>query len=115
AARSNAVLHAPETDAPPTFRAGPVPALPSNPAACTRQGATNATSCTLRIAAGQIVGTIDGSPIRPDLEPINVYVKRLASAGATTPTVKTSPVHAATDNNMYYQGKLIILADTPAA
>src|SRR5438128_615031 len=114
AADCTTVLTALETGATPNFGSGPVPVLPIKPAACTRQGATNATSCTLRIAAGQIVGTIDGSPIRPDLEPINVYVKRLASAGATTPTVKTSPVDAATDNNMYYQGKMIILADNPA-
>ena len=61
-----------------------------------------------------VVGMIDGAPIRPDREPINVYVKRLGSAGATTPTLKTSPVDPVTDNNMYYQGKMMILADNPA-
>src|SRR5439155_14114641 len=99
----------------PDFGAGPVTTpLPIKNSACTRQGAADPSSCTLQIVAGQTVGMIDGNPIRPDGQPINVYVKRLASAGATTPTVKTSPVNAPTDNNMYYQGKLMILADNPA-
>ncbi len=108
------VLTALQTGSVPDFGAGPVTTLPIKSGACVRQGAADPNSCTLQIAAGQMVGIIDGSPIRPDLEPINVYVKRLASAGATTPTVKTSPVDATTDNNMYYQGKIIILADNPA-
>ena len=108
------VLTALQTGSVPDFGAGPVTTLPIKSGACVRQGAADPNSCTLQIAAGQMVGIIDGSPIRPDLEPINVYVKRLASAGATTPTVKTSPVDATTDNNMYYQGKMMILADNPA-
>ena len=108
------VLAALQTGSVPDFGAGPVTTLPIKSGACVRQGAADPNSCTLQIAAGQMFGIIDGLPIRPDLEPINVYVKRLASAGATTPTVKTSPVDAATDNNMYYQGKMIILADNPA-
>ena len=114
AADCTTVLTALQTAATPDFGAGPVLALPIKTAACTRQGATDATSCTLRIAAGQIVGTIDGSPIRPDLEPINVYLKRLGTAPAATPTLKTSPVNAVTDNNMYYQGKVIVVADNSA-
>src|SRR5207245_10258065 len=92
----------------------PAGTLPIKVSACVRQGGG---ACTLLIAPGLnpgLVVMIDGAPIRPDREPINVYVKRLASAGATTPTVITSPVDAATDNNMYYQGKLMILADNPA-
>ncbi len=108
------VLTALQTGSVPDFGAGPVTTLPIKSGACVRQGAVDPNSCTLQIAAGQMVGIIDGSPIRPDLEPINVYVKRLASAGATTATVKTSPVDATTDNNMYYQGKIMILADNPA-
>src|SRR5207249_502879 len=106
-----------ETGATPIFDPlkGPVTTLPIKAGACNRQGGPNdETACTLQIAAGQILGLIDGAPIRPDGEPINVYVKRLGTAGATTPTLKTSPVDAATDNNMYYQGKLMILADNPA-
>jgi hypothetical protein len=60
-----------------------------------------------------VVASRHGSPIRPDLEPINVYVKRLAGAPVATPTLKTSPVDAVTDNNMYYQGKMMIIADNP--
>jgi type IV pilus assembly PilX-like protein len=113
AADCTAVLTALQTGATPDFGAGPVLAMPIKNAACTRQGATTATSCTLQIAAGHIVGFIDGAPIRPDLEPINVYLKRLGTAPVTTPTLKTSPVDAVTDNNMYYQGKVIIVADNP--
>jgi len=108
------LLTALRTGATPDFGTGPVTTLPIKPAACARQGAVDATSCTLRIAAGQLLGIIDGTPIRPDLEPINVYLKRLAGAGAGTPTLKTSPVDAVTDNNMYYQGKMMIVADNPA-
>jgi PilX N-terminal len=114
AADCTTVLTALQTGATPDFGAGPVLVLPIKNAACTRQGATTATSCTLQIAAGHIVGFIDGAPIRPDLEPINVYLKRLGTAPVTTPTLKTSPVDAVTDNNMYYQGKVIIIADNPA-
>ncbi|TMD70068.1 MAG: hypothetical protein E6I81_14940 [Chloroflexi bacterium] len=114
AADCTTVLTALETGATPNFGSGPVPVLPIKPAACTRQGATNATSCTLQIAAGHIVGFIDGNPIRPDVEPINVYLNRLGTAPAATPTLKTSPVDVVADNNMYYQGKLIIVADNPA-
>ena len=114
AADCTTVLTALQTAATPDFGAGPVLALPIKTAACTRQGATDATSCTLQIAAGQLVGFIDGVPIRPDLEPINVYLKRLGTAPAATPTLKTSPVNAVTDNNMYYQGKVIVVADNPA-
>ena len=39
---------------------------------------------------------------------------RFAGALPGTPTLKTSPVNAVTDNNMYYRGKLIIVADNPA-
>jgi len=113
AADCTTVLTALATGATPNFGAGPVLTLPIKSAACTRQGATTATSCTLQIAAGHIVGFIDGVPIRPDLEPINVYLKRLGTTPATSPTLKTSPVDAVTDNNMYYQGKMIILADNP--
>ena len=114
AADCTTVLTALQTGATPDFGAGPAPVLPIKNAACTRQGATTATSCTLQIAAGHIVGFIDGAPIRPDLEPINVYLKRLGTTPATTPTLMTSPVNAVTDNNMYYQGKVIIVADNPA-
>jgi hypothetical protein len=114
AADCTTVLTALQTAATPDFGAGPVLALPIKNAACTRQGATDATSCTLQIAAGQLVGFIDGVPIRPNLEPINVYLKRLGTAPAATPTLKTSPVDAVTDNNMYYQGKVIVVADNPA-
>ena len=114
AADCTTVLTALQIAATPDFGAGPVLALPIKTAACTRQGATDATSCTLQIAAGQLVGFIDGVPIRPDLEPINVYLKRLGTAPAATPTLKTSPVNAVTDNNMYYQGKVIVVADNPA-
>jgi len=102
---------APAIPPPPGTPAG---TLPIKASACVRQGGG---ACTLLIAPGLnpgLVGMIDGAPIRPDLEPINVYVKRLAAAGATTPTVKTSPVNAVTDNNMYYQGKMMIVADNPA-
>ncbi|PYN58620.1 MAG: hypothetical protein DMD94_00475 [Candidatus Rokuibacteriota bacterium] len=78
-------------------------------------------SCKLRISGGQLAGRInretdtsrpaDFQPIRPDLEPINVYVKRLAGAPVGTPTLKTSD---SGDGNMYYQGKIMILADNPA-
>src|SRR5439155_10613237 len=108
------VLTALQTGSVPDFGVvPPVTTLPIKSGACVRQGAVDPNSCTLQIAAGKMVGIIDGIPIRPDGQPINVYVKRLASAGATTPTVKTSPVDAATDNNMYYQGKMMILADNP--
>jgi len=107
------VLTALQTGSVPDFGDGPVMTLPIKSSACVRQGAVDPNSCTLRIAAGQIVGMIDGSPIRPDLEPINVYVKRLEGAPAGTPTVKTSPVDATTDNNMYYQGKMMIVVDNP--
>jgi hypothetical protein len=114
AADCTTVLTALQTGATPVFGAASVPALPIKSAACTRQGATDPASCTLQIAAGQLVGFIDGAPIRPDLEPINVYLKRLGTAPAATPTLKTSPVDAVTDNNMYYQGKVIVVADNPA-
>jgi hypothetical protein len=114
AADCTTLLTALQTGATPDFGAGPVLAIPIKGAACTRQGATNAGSCTLQIAAGHIIGFIDGSPIRPDLEPINVYLKRLGTTPATTPTLKTSPVDAVADNNMYYRGKMIIVADNPA-
>jgi hypothetical protein len=115
AADCTTVLTAFQTGATPDFGAGPLPVLPIKAAACTRQGATNSASCTLRIAGGQIVGLIDGNPIRPDLQPINIYLKRLAATPATTPTLKTSPVDAVADNNMYYRGKVIIIADNPTA
>jgi hypothetical protein len=113
-AACTAVLTALQSGTPPDFGVGPVTTFPITTTACARQGAVDATSCSLQIAAGQILGLIDGVPIRSDGEPINVYVKRLGAAGAATPTVKTSPVDAVTDNNMYYQGKLMILADNPA-
>ena len=107
-----AMLTALRTGSPPDFGAGPVTTpLPIKNPACLRQGAVDANSCTLRISAGQMVGMIDGSPIRPDLEPINVYVKRSAGAPAGTPTLMTSD---SGDGNMYYQGKLMILTDNPA-
>src|SRR3989442_15105760 len=68
------LLTALQAGATPDFGAGPGLALPIKSAACTRQGATTATSCTLQIAAGHLVGFICGVPIRPDLEPINVYL-----------------------------------------
>jgi hypothetical protein len=112
-----AVLTALQTGSPPDFGDGRGPVttpLPIKSSACVRQGAVDPNSCTLQIAAGQMVGMIDGAPIRPDGEPINVYVNRLAGAPAGTPTLKTSPVDAVADNNMYYQGKLMIVADNPA-
>ena len=112
--KCNTVLTALQNGGPtPDFGLGPL-VLPIKSAACTRQGATNAASCTLQIAAGHIVGFIDGNPYRHDVEPINVYLKRLGTAPAATPTLKTSPVDAVTDNNMYYTGKVIIVADNPA-
>jgi type IV pilus assembly PilX-like protein len=114
AADCTTVLNALQAGATPDFGAGPAPVLPIKPTACTRQGATDSSSCTLTLAAGHIIGMIDGQPIRPDLEPINVYLKRLAAAPAGTPTFKTSPVDPVLDNRMYYQGKIMILADNPA-
>jgi hypothetical protein len=114
AADCTTLLTALQAGATPDFGAGPVLALPIKSAACSRQGATTATSCTLQIAAGNLVGFIDGVPIRPDLEPINVYLKRLGTTPAATPTLKTSPVNAVTNNNMYYRGKVVIVADNPA-
>src|SRR2546427_752087 len=109
-----------QTGDTPDFGMGPVMTLPIQPSACARQGGDNsAGGCTLRIAAGQIIGMIPlpsgtAAPIRPDGEPINVYVHRLGSAPSTTPTMTTSPVDAITDKNMYYRGQIIILADNPA-
>jgi hypothetical protein len=114
AADCTTVLTVLQTGATPDFGTGPVTILPIKPAACTRQGAADSGSCTLRIAAGQLVGVIDGNPIRPDLEPINVYLKRRGAAPVAVPTLKTSPVDAVVDNNMYYQGKIMIIADNPA-
>ena len=118
AADCTALLTALQTGSVPVFGAVPTTTpLPIKAAACTSQGASNPASCTLLIIPGQnpgVVGMIDGAPIRPDGEPVNVYLKRLGTAGAGTPTLKTSPVDATTDNNMYYQGKLMILADNPA-
>jgi hypothetical protein len=114
AADCTTVLTALQTGATPDFGSGPVLTVPIKSAACTRQGAATATSCTLQIAAGHIVGFIDGAPIRPNLQPINVYLKRLGTTPAATPTLQTSPVDPATDNNMYYRGKVIIVADNPA-
>ena len=107
-----AMLTALRTGSPPDFGAGPVTTpVPLKHSACFRQGAVDGGSCTLRISAGQMVGMIDGSPIRPDGEPINVYVKRSAGAPAGTPTLMTSD---SGDGNMYYQGRLMILTDNPS-
>jgi hypothetical protein len=114
AADCTTVLTALETGATPDFGAGPVPVLPIKTAACARQGAADAGSCTLQLAAGHIIAIIDGNPIRPDLEPVNIYLKRRAATPAGTATMKTSPVDPAIDNNMYYRGKVIIVADNPA-
>jgi hypothetical protein len=126
AAQCATVLTAFETGSTPDLGAGPVTSLPIKPAACARQGGASSaiiSNCTLRIAGGRIVGMIssdplrpaeEGIPIRPDLEPINVYLKRLGGTPAETPTLKTSPVDPVADDIMYYRGKVMILADNPS-
>jgi hypothetical protein len=127
AADCTTVLNALQTGATPQFIPqgslvpAPVPVLPIKQVACGLQARQDPSkvSCTLQLVAGHIVGLITDTPsgvtipIRPDLEPINVYLRRLGTAPGTSPTMKTSPVDAVTDNNMYYQGKMIILADNP--
>ena len=119
AADCTTVLIKLQTGDTPDFGMGPVMTLPIQPSACARQGGDNsAGGCTLRIAAGQMIGMIPlpsgtAAPIRPDGEPINVYVHRLGSAPSTTPTMTTSPVDPSLDPNMYYRGQTIILADNP--
>jgi hypothetical protein len=71
----------------------------------------DSTSCTVQLFGGHIIGLIDTLPIRPDGEPINVYLKRRAAAAAGTPTFKTSPDPV--DGKMYYRGKMMIVADNP--
>jgi len=118
AADCTTVLAALEAGATPDFGLGPVPVLPIKGTlptdGCPRQGATDWTSCSLRLFGGNLIGLIDGRPVRPDGEPVNVYLKRLAGAAAGTPTFKTSPVDPVADNKMYYRGKIMIVADNPA-
>jgi hypothetical protein len=114
AADCTTVLTALETGSTPDFGLGPMPVLPIKTTACSRQGAGDSTSCTLALFGGHLIGMIDGLPIRPDLEPINVYLKRLAATPAATPTFKTSPVDPVADDKMYYRGKMMIVADNPA-
>src|SRR5439155_923914 len=119
AADCTTVLIKLQTGDTPDFGMGPVMTLPIQPSACARQGGDNsAGGCTLQIAAGRIIGMIPppsgtAAPIRPDGEPINVYVHRLGSAPSTTPTMTTSPVDPPLAPNMYYRGQTIILADNP--